>query len=258
MDRYHLKVEGPAPGPAALGTCRMSRPASPATVVLCHRLADRTTPEQIVARDGWARGSGIEVTWAVGLDTLTSLAPGAGSAVPLRAVADDASWWSSRAATRDRLQQMAHTLPGIDTLVIGGGRPLQHRELLRDHGIRIVCVDRFDEVSRGSRRPAPRGWNCRSLCWGLWEVAVSEPSRGVIARLTGRTGGLRPVAGGLTVLSSADDAAADGGSATTPRTLRTVGQWVARELATTVTLAGLPQLVASAGAQATGSVLRAA
>jgi hypothetical protein len=230
---------------------------SPATVVFCHRLADRTTPEQLASRDAWARGSGIEITWAAGLDTLASLVTGNGGAVPVRAVADDASWWSSRAATRDRLQYMTHTLPGIDTLVIGAGRPLQHRELLRDHGIRIVCVDQFEEVARGSRRPAPLGWQCRSLCWGLWEVAVSAPQRGMIARLTGRGGDPRPVAGGLTVLAAADDSAVDG-AATTPRVLRSVGQWVARGVATTVLLGNLPQVVAAEGSPSAGSVLRAA
>lgn len=242
--------------PSALETSRMSSPTAPATVVFCHRLADSTTPEQLAARDTWARGSGIEVTWAADLGTLATLVTGQGDAVPVRAVADDASWWTSRAATRDRLQQMTHTLPGIDTLVIGGGRPLQHRELLRDHGIRIVCVDRFDEVARGSRRPAPAGWQCRSLCWGLWEVALTAPQRGVIARLTGRAGDPRPVAGGLTVLAAADEAGEVGAPA--PRALRSVGQWVARGVAATVLLGGLPQVVASGSSQSAGSVLRAA
>jgi hypothetical protein len=79
----------------------------------------------------------------------------------------------------------------------------------------------------------------------------------MIARLTGRGGDPRPVAGGLTVLAAADDSAVDG-AATTPRVLRSVGQWVARGVATTVLLGNLPQVVAAEGSPSAGSVLRAA
>lgn len=226
----------------------MSTASDRSTVVLSHVVAAGTTVEHLVAIDAAARRRGVEVTWAARLDGLAAMA---GSAAPIRAVADDPGWWESRAALRDRVERTIRLVPGIDTLVVGDGRMLVHRELLRDHGIRTVCVDRFDDAPRGSRRPAPAGWACRSLSWGLWEVALTAPSRGWLTRFTGRTATVRPVPGGLTVLGA--------GPAVEPTaTIDRVARWVEAGVATTASLGALPGLVAASGTAAAGSVLRAA
>lgn len=219
------------------------------TVVISHVVGAGTTSEHLVAVDAAARRRGVDVTWAVRLDQLAALA---GSAAPIRAVADEPGWWESRATLRDRIERVIRLMPGIDTLVVGGGRTLLHRELLRDHGIRTVCVEMFDDAPCGSRRPAPLGWACRSLSWGLWEVALTAAPRGWLSRFTGRTTAIRPFPGGLTVLGSTEP-----GSEPTA-TIDRVARWVESRVATSVSLAALPGLVSATGGATTGSVLRAA
>jgi len=232
----------------------MTRSLPPATVVICHRLAEDTTPEQLAARDALATKEGVTVTWAVSLGLPGGLGAGVDRGVPIRAVADDADWWTSRGVLRDRLKRVAHELPGIDTLVVGDGRAIDHRDVLRDHGIRVVCSDRFSDAPRGSRRPAPAGWACRSLCWGLWEVALSTPHRGMMDRLTGRAGDPRPLPGGLTVLASGDRP----GATPLDRLVHLAGRWAMRGEGSSVVLGDVARLVATAGGGGAGSVLRAA
>ena len=112
-----------------------------------------------------------------------------------------------------------------------------------------MLVDEFSDVGRGSRRPAPTGWPCRSVAWGLWEVKACPPRRspgwGWLPGLpAARRGGLHVIADGEQRLSRLVDWSA---------------QCVARGQAVVVPLAELPAILEgrTLGSLA-ASVLRAA
>ena len=161
------------------------------------------------------------------------------------------------------LARAAAEATGIDAAVIRGPLPAEHRRVLIDGGIRVACRDRFEDVSRGSRRPAPHGWPCRSTQWGLWEVTLAGPTPpGIVGRLLPWAGGGMLPAGSLAVV---DTSAA--GSPPTAATVRgRVEQWKAwaerqrgKQPPVFATLSDLPGLIAGVGqAPVGGSILKAA
>lgn len=216
----------------------MSRTALPATVMICAPL-----PRHATGR----RPAEVPVTWIASLDTLlTARIPDGGLALEL-----DADTLASKQALRSTLTRARAVAPTLDTIAVRGGR-LEHRGLLAAAGIRVALVDGFDDVSRGHRRPAPQGWRCRTVEWGLWEVASGPAQRGGLRGLLAAAGfGAAPRAGELRVVRDTDS-----------RIERWMAWAVRRQRHGTVaaaTLSELPVLVERRhGDRQGGSVLRAA
>lgn len=191
---------------------------SPATVVIC--------TAQPRPAGGPAR-SAVALTRIVDLEALVRGGDDGADA----ALVVDPRWLSSRQMLRQALVRARHAAPRLEAAVLRGAT-LAHHHVLVDEGIRAVLVDEFAAVGRGSRRPAPAGWPCRNVAWGLWEVRSCAPRRG---RGWGWLPGLpapRPAA-----LHVAEAPAGD----------RRLGEWAARAVArgqaVSVTLAALPAIL---------------
>lgn len=123
----------------------------------------------------------------------------------------------------------------------------------------MVVVDAFADVGRGCRRPAPAGWPCRNVAWGLWEVQACPPRRAPgWAWLPGLPG---PRRGGLAVCGAGDTETVPRGTA--GRRLERLLDWaeraVARSRAVAITLAELPAILEGRrSAPLAASVLKAA
>lgn len=171
----------------------MAARVSPATVVICAPLGRLATPP--------AGRPGVPVTWVADLDTI--VARGDRLDGGSLALAIEPGWLASRQALRAALVRARHAVPGIEAAVLRDGR-LAHHAVFAEEGIRAVVVDDFAAVGRTGRRPAPAGWSCRNVAWGLWEVRTCPPRRmGWSAWLPGLPA---PRAGGLYVASAASDA----------------------------------------------------
>jgi len=225
--------------------------STPATVVILAQLDAATTKEGFGILAEGVRRTGAAVTWVADGATLDRLADGGGEwgwALKL-----DRGEGDSRQGLRQHLKSLRHT--AVDAVVADGGG-IVHRDLLVEAGIHTAVVERFDDLPRGNRRPAPEGWACRSIVWGLWEVA-STPARpgSLLGRLLPWAGG--PVAGSLTIVTppcagAEVHAAAD-------RVTRVIGAYrVGRQPARLVRLGDLPALLGSGCQPTGGSVLRAA
>lgn len=211
-----------------------------------------TSPATVVVCAAWPR-SGVgatptatPVTWVVDLDSLASHPRPAAAAL---ALAIDPAWLESRQTLRRALVQARHLVPDLEAAVLRGG-PLAHHAVLAEEGIRIVAVDAFADVGRGSRRPAPTGWPCRNVAWGLWEVRFCPPRRSTAwSWLPGLPA---PRRGGLAVADAE-------GAARLQRLLDWTRRGVAGGRATAVTLAGLPAILEGRrSAPLSASVLKAA
>jgi len=198
----------------------MAATNSPATLVICSGTA---VPP--IARPG--RPS-VPVTRLLDLESLVRTeCDGASVALML-----DAAWLSSRQSLRQAVVRARHAAPRLEAAVLRGAA-LAHHGLLAEEGIRVVIVDEFAPVARGSRRPAPAGWPCRNVAWGLWEVRSCPPTRG---RAWGWLPGLpAPRRGGLHV--------ADVGGPRLQRLTDWADRGVARGQAVAVTLAELPAIL---------------
>lgn len=165
----------------------MRNVTSPATVVLVSHAS---------ARGGRADGVAghVPVTWVAELAGVGDL-PAHESVV----LALPPTGLESRQALRDIVGEARRRRPTI-TAVLVRGQPLRHRGVLAEAGIRTALVDAFSDVERGSRRPAPAGWSCRSVVWGLWEVCLTPPVRGWRRTLQGSSLP-RPRAGALAVVA---------------------------------------------------------
>jgi hypothetical protein len=242
----------------------MGRSGLPITLVICCPLPasmPQSTAEACLAS---ASRTEIPLTWIVPLDRL-QLVTGCGTATGRSTnVALEIPVNTSRQELRQLLTRAATASSGIDAAASGGQLPAEHRRMLVDCGIKVVCRDRFDDTTRGSRRPAPHGWPCRSTLWGLWEViwtAATPP--GLASRLLPWGCPPGPVSGGLTVLNvGGQDLAADAAGilgrierwrSWAERRSNTAGQ------VTFASLSDLPALIAGAGRLPVGgSVLKAA
>ena len=166
-----------------------------------------------------------------------------------------ASSLGSRQAIRDLVGEARRLRPSLCAVRVRG-EPLRQRDVLAEAGIRIAIVDAVSGETRGTRRPAPRGWPCRSLVWGLWEVQAAPVVRGWRRMMRGTT---LPItrAGGLVV------AHADDGGHRLEDCLAWAARARARGSATTVSVNDLPALIEQGGASCdpdarSGSILRAA
>jgi len=225
--------------------------STPATVVILAQLDAATTKEGFGILAEGVRRTGAAVTWVADGATLDRLADGGGEwgwALKL-----DRGEGDSRQGLRQHLKSLRHT--AVDAVVADGGG-IVHRDLLVEAGIHTAVVERFDDLPRGNRRPAPEGWACRSIVWGLWEVA-STPARpgSLLGRWLPWSGG--PAAGSLTVVTP--PGAGAGVHAAADRVTRVIGAYRAgRQPARLVRLGDLPALLGSGCQPTGGSVLRAA
>lgn len=238
----------------------MSRPHPPATLVICAAAPRQPTSGRSTGWAEAARSLPVPVTWLVGVDALAAadVGPGVEIAIDIAPAA-----CGSRQRLRDLLARARDSAPAIAAAVLRGPTPIEHRGLLVEWGISVAIVDTFADESRGCRRPAPRGWACRNVVWGLWEVLVTPARPGGLAGWLGFSGPPRLRPGGLHVLrSNAGGAGSSSASYLTPRLQRWVA-WAAqrhdRGAAEVVGLSALPLLIGGAGRQPmAGSVLRAA
>lgn len=236
----------------------MRSAVEPANLVICVEVPSVMTA---AARSAWGRHAGdrrCPVTWAADPKTIAAGGPvGAGDEIAL-AIAPE--WLDSKRTLRERIADARRDLPGLSAAVLRGPRPLDHHALLAAEGIRVVVVDTFGTEPRGSRRPAPAGWDCRNPVWGLWEVrAAPRQSRGLWGWLTGPLS--RPRAGSLRVLQVGRVPMGTGGPASTRLDRYTA--WAERRQAgqgvRVVRLTDLATMLARGGEQPlAGSVLRAA
>lgn len=225
----------------------MAAGQSPATFVACAPLA-------------WRGGSGgdrafstqpaVPITWITSLNSLSvaAEAEAAGATVALELLP---AWFGTKQSLRDAIAVARAAVPSLDTAVIEGGVP-RHHDVLAAAGIRAVAVDMLAPVPRGSRRPAPQGWACRNVAWGLWEVLVGPGHRQPRGWLSWTDFMRRPLAGSLHVhrLQGA-----------TPRPDRWLS-WATKHAArggVAATLTDVPELIEGRrGGPLTGSILRAA
>ena len=242
----------------------MTKLAAPATVLICAALpqADRggAFAGSLAAGHAASGTPTPAVTWIAGVEAVVR-----GGFAPDRsdiAVELQPEWFASRRTLRTAIARARGAVPGIESAVLRGA-PLEHRELLAESGIRVVMVDAFADAERGSRRPAPQGWPCRNVAWGLWEVeSARRRPTGLRAWLPSFTSLPTPRPGGLYVLldRTLERRAVSGGrAAASPRVERWIAWARSREDVQTATLADLPSLVARRHCRPfAGSVLRAA
>jgi hypothetical protein len=158
------------------------------TVVICPVPPDASAREAatwIAVR----RSGDVPVTWAIPVEMLAALREeglhAAAAPTPPIAVDLSATWPLSRQAIRQAVRAARRAWPEIESASILGDVALDHRDVLVQEGITTVLVERLDTPARGSRRPAPRGWACRSQLWGLWEVAIAPGPRSLVSRVAG-------------------------------------------------------------------------
>ena len=228
----------------------MPNDSTAATVVILARLDAAITKEGFGILAEGVRRTGAVVTWVADGATLDRITDGGGEWG--WALALDRGEGDSRQGLRQHLKSLRHT--PVDAVVADGGG-IVHRDLLVEAGIHTAVVDRFDDLPRGNRRPAPEGWACRSLVWGLWEVAATPPRPGsLLGRLLPWVDG--PAAGSLTVTPPG---AGEGVHAAADRVTRFLGAYRAgRQPTRLVRLGDLPALLGSGCQPTGGSVLRAA
>ena len=241
----------------------MGRYGLPTTLVICCPLP-AGMPQAIVHTClDVERRAAVPVTWIATIDRLPLAVGRTATKDSLRHVALEIPANQSRQELRQLLARTAAEAPGLDAAAIRGPLPAEQRRVLVDGGIRIVCRDRFDDVTRGSRRPAPHGWPCRSLLWGLWEVtqATATPP-GLVSRFLPWGAQPEPAAGSLAIL----DVGGQGPAADASSLHGRIEQWrswaerrTARGQVAFAALSDVPALIAGGGRLPEGgSVLKAA
>jgi|688.fasta_scaffold206387_2 hypothetical protein len=240
----------------------MRRSNAPALLVICATVPQPIGPGACAAWLDAAAKLPAGVTWTADCDTLAAVVAAArqrGQAVPRLALTLSPDWLDSRATLRRMLTAVREIVPGLDTAVLQGPRPLAHQSLLAEEGIRVAAVDTAADAGRGGRRPAPAGWRCRNPAWGLWEVQV-DPAQPVGWMGWLRSGPLpRPRPGMLHVLHAGAVSAEQPGAGRLGRWLGwAAGQTAAGRLRLTG-LGTLPAILARGESQPiSGSVLKAA
>jgi len=239
----------------------MSRAGLQTTVVLCCGLPAGLSQAAI---DAWLTAglrAGVPITWIAPADRMREIAAAAAAAGVEASVAIDVSAVASRSGLRATVGDAVTVMPGLEAAAVRGGLPAERRRGLAEAGMRVILRDSFDATGPGPRRPAPRGWPCRSVLWGLWEATPSPavpPT--TIGRLLPWAAGTVIPAGGLAVPDLSRGIA---GAAPLLRSRVEQWQsWARRRGPGSVSfarLADLPALVAGAGRLADGgSVLKAA
>jgi hypothetical protein len=209
----------------------------------------RSSPATVVILASQPRQGGGSARTVAGLTRVVDLETllGGGDDGADSALAIDPRWLASRQTLRQSLVRARHAAPRLEAAVLRGAA-LEHHALLAEEGIRAVLVDEFAAVGRGPRRPAPAGWPCRNVAWGLWEVRSCPPRRGRGWRWL--PGLPAPRVGALhAAVASAGDL----------RLVDWAARAVARGQAVAVTLAGLPAILEGrAATPPVASVLKAA
>jgi hypothetical protein len=237
----------------------MQRDRGPSTVVVCCGVPAGVSPAEFT---GWAEiaaRSRLPVTWAarpadmaVVVDVLGLRATSHDVALAL-----DTEHLRSRPTLRREIAAARAITGRIDCVVVAGEDPLEHRGLLVEQGVHTIAVGGFDAARRSSRRPAPAGWPCRSVVWGLWEVqTVAEPPTTALGKWFPWAIGPQMSAGALAVVHVCGTAAARTGRARFERLATWLGRQTGRVQA--ARLSDLPDLLRAAGQRDTGSVLRQA
>ena len=228
----------------------MHGPQASATAIVVARLQPGIRPEAWRVLDSIAGRAGGRVTWAADAHTLATLSP---EAPGDWALALDGAATASRRDLRAALALASRLPVAIEAVVGGPGVHLAHRDVLVDAGIRIAAVDRFDDAGRGSRRPPPDGWPCRSVVWGLWEAESTPPAGSGIARWLPWGG--RPASGSLALTTVDLDPDARISGAVLGKAL---GRFHDRRGVRIARLGDLPTLLGGDGPSRSESVLRAA
>jgi hypothetical protein len=232
----------------------------PATVVVCCGVPAGASASEFADWVEIAARSRLPVTWAVrptemamAVDLLGLRAPPADLALAL-----GGDQLQSRPTLRRELAAARAITGPIECVVVTGADALEHRALLVEQGVHTIAVGGFDAAPRSSRRPAPAGWPCRSVVWGLWEVqTVPEPARPAVSRWLPWAVGPRLAPGTLTVVHIDPHTR---GSRSGLAIFERLAAWIARQAGRVdaTRLADLPDLLRAAGQRDTGSVLRQA
>jgi len=238
----------------------------PSTVVVCCSVPARTTVSELVDAVGLSRRYGVPVTWATGIDSIAMMSDAIGASGSPESMALEApqSWFASRQSLRQFFARSRTLGPALDALVVRGNRPLVHRDALVEEGIRTACVDHFETLARGSRRPSPAGWACRSVVWGLWEVrSGSEKAPTLIQRIVPWASFPRLASGSLSIFHVQERAVEDSEPTLAWRSrLERLLAWVQRtshsQGVRVAGLSDLPALLNAAGRPHANSVLKAA
>jgi hypothetical protein len=232
----------------------------PASIVICCGVPAGASATDLTAWAQAATRSRLPVTWAARPADMAAVIDAFGlqaTRVDL-ALALDADQLQSRPTLRRELASARAIAGSIECVVVAGTPSLEHRSLLVEQGVHTIAVGGFDTATRSSRRPAPEGWSCRSVVWGLWEVqSRPEIPRPAIGRLVPWAIGPRAAAGSLTVVHiDPGVASARAGLARLER----LTAWVIRQggRVRAARLSALPDLLRAAGQHDTGSVLRQA
>jgi hypothetical protein len=233
----------------------------PATVLIAATLP--TTP----VRSGRVvlsteRPDRVPVTWIAPWDRLADIVG------PLPAGDDlvlelPAATLEDRQRLRTLLARGREAVPSLSAVAVRGRRPLEHRGVLVEEGIRVALVETLGDSDRGSRRPAPRGWRCRNAAWGLWEVEIAAPAPRGWRAMLGRGGRPWLRRQSLHVLRTEGLTVGNAGDLFPATRLARLVSWAGRQAdrgrARAVTLTQLAGLLAGGEQAAHGrSVLRAA
>ena len=240
----------------------MGRSGLPTTLVICCPLPSGMPQATAEACLESGRRAALPVTWIAAIDRLPLIVEERRTPAPLH-VALEIPANQSRQELRQLLARAAADAPGLDAAAIRGPLPAEHRRVLVDSGMRVVCRDQLDDTPRGSRRPAPHGWPCRSTLWGLWEVTQTPATPpGLVSRLLPWGPPSGPRSGSLAVVDIGGQGPVADAASIRGR-MEQWRSWAERRKATGevvfATLSELPALIAGAGRLPVGgSVLKAA
>lgn len=225
---------------------------SRATIVLSADVPRKVSPAMCEAWLGRTAARTLPITWVADADALAvaavALRPATGHDFAIRIAPE---WLDSKQVLRRRLAEARGAVPGLVTAVHRGPQPLAHRTIFVEEGFQVVLVDGFPDERRASRRPAPSGWPCRNLTWGLWEVMIAPPFRGGLLAWLWQGGSLpRPVPGSLRVLHAGGTNIVAGVGASSVRLERWLA-WAERRTAagraTVISLSDLADVLARGG-----------
>lgn len=240
----------------------MGAKTAPSTVVICCRLPARISAAEFADWTRLAERADAAISWVAAGDELAALGPAVEAAGALGRIAleVDAAALSSRPSLRATLATARRTVGAVEAVVATAAPQIEDRGLLVAEGVRTLCIDRFEPLARGSRRPAPHGWPCRSVVWGLWEVCSAQPAAGVFSRMLPWRASPLPAPGLLSVvtLSATGTAASREMRGRLERVLGMVSKRRAKGPVQVPHLADIPDLIAGGGQGRAGSVLRAA
>lgn len=239
----------------------MGRQDAPTTIVILCHLPRGTTAAETAGLRHSANRAGVPVSWVAETAEFEGIcgqiAGSAGTSDEAVLALDEASL-GSRPSLRQALTTARRTRPDLTAVVGAADLTMDHRSLLVAEGVATACLRRFDDLGRGSRRPAPQGWHCRSMLWGLWEVTVSPwPATGRMlpwaASPIGPRGSLRVIEIGRGV-----DRGNHSPRSRLDQLLALVQQRCVRGQLQAARLSDLPDLLSGGGRSRTGSVLTAA